>query len=290
MSTIPVGGKREMNKHANASTLSSPLIFFAVTLGWTWLFWILAAALRLGSDSTAGIVLQFLGVLGPMVAGIGFTYLTQDKECRREYWLRIIDPRRIGIVWFLIILFFVPALNGLAALIDKLAGGSGATWGEALIQFSSQPLAIIPSLLFSSLIPFIEELGWHGYALDRLQSRWNALVSSLILGVVWSLWHLPLFFIEGTYQYNLGVGSLEFWLFMISIVPLSIPFTWIYNNTHRSTLSAILFHSMVNFTGELIASTERADTFATLLWFVAAIVITVIWGPKTLTRDKGAQQ
>ena len=141
-----------MNKHSNASTLSSPWIFFAVAFGWTWLFWILAALLGLGSDTTPGIVLQFLGVLGPMVAGIGFTYLTQGKEGRREYWLRIIDPRRIGIVWFLVILLFVPILNGLAALIDKLAGGSGATWGEALVQFSSQPLAIIPSLLFSSLI------------------------------------------------------------------------------------------------------------------------------------------
>ena len=273
-----------MNKRSNASKLSSPWIFFAVAVGWTWLFWISVALLGLGSDSASGIALQFLGVLGPMIAGIAFTYLTRDKESRREYWLRIIDPRRIGIVWFLVILLFVPALNSLAALIDKLAGGSGATWGEAVLQFSSQPLAIIPSVLFSSLIPFIEELGWHGYVLDRLQSRWNALASSLILGVVWSLWHLPLFFIEGTYQYNLGVGSLEFWLFMISIVPLSIPFTWVYNNTHRSTLSAIILPSMVNFTGELIALTERADTYATLLWFVAAIAITAIWGPKTLTH------
>lgn len=277
-----------MVKRSNTSKLSSPWVYFAATFGWTWLFWMLAAILGLGSDSAAGIVLQFLGVLGPMVAGISFTYLTQGKENRREYWLRIIDPRRIGIVWFLVILLFVPVLNGLAALIDKLAGGSGATWGEAVLQFSSQPLSIVPTVLFSSLIPFIEELGWRGYVLDRLQSRWSALVSSLILGAVWALWHLPLFFIKGTYQYNLGVGSLEFWLFMISIVPLSIPLTWIYNNTHHSTLSAILFHSMVNFTGELIASTERADTYATLLWFVAAIMITAIWGAKTLTRNKGA--
>jgi membrane protease YdiL (CAAX protease family) len=242
--------------------------------------------LGFGSDTVQGIALQFIGVLGPMVAGIGFTYLIQDKQGRREYWSRIVDPRRIGVVWFLVILLFVPVLNGLAALIAKLTGGSGATWGEAVLQFSSQPLAIVPSVLFSSLIPFIEELGWRGYALDRLQSRWNALVSSLILGAAWALWHLPLFFIEGTYQYNLGVGSLEFWLFMISIVPLSIPLTWIYNNTHRSTLSAIILHSMVNFTGELIALTERADTYTTLLWFVAAIAITAIWGPKRLTHKE----
>jgi hypothetical protein len=73
---------------------------------------------------------------------------------------------------------------------------------------------------------------------------------------------------------------------MIGIVPLNVPFTWIYNNTGRSTLAVILFHSMVNFTGELFTLSERADTFSILLWFVAAIGITVIWGAKTLTGEK----
>lgn len=156
--------------------------------------------------------------------------------------------------------------------------------GEVATNFLSQPLSIIPSLLFASLIPFIEELGWRGYALDCLQSKRNALVSSLILGIVWSLWHLPLFFIKDTYQYDLGFGSPAFWLFIIGIVPLSFSFTWIYNNTHRSTLAVILFHAMVNFTGELIAITERADTYSIMLWFIAAVAIIIIWGSKTFTR------
>jgi membrane protease YdiL (CAAX protease family) len=276
-----------MNAKHSSPTLSSPRIFFAATFGWTWLFWIPVALLGLGGTPW-GTLLSLLGVLGPMIAGIAFTYLTKDKAGRRDYWLRIIDPRRMGIGWFLVVVLFTPVLNISAALLDRLAGGSGATWGEAAIQISSDPLAVIQLALFASIIPFIEELGWRGYALDRLQSRWNALVSSLILGAVWSVWHLPLFFIEGTYQANLGVGSLAFWLFMVSIIPLSIPFTWFYNNTRRSILSAILFHSMVNFTGELIALTERADTYASLLWFVAAIGITLIWGARTLTRNKGA--
>jgi membrane protease YdiL (CAAX protease family) len=154
--------------------------------------------------------MSLLGVLGPMVAGIGLTYLTCDQTGRRDYWRRVIDFKRIGVKWYLVILLFVPILNILAALFDMLLGGSGATWGEAALNFFVAPLSIILSILFATLIPFVEELGWRGYVLDRLQAKWNALMSTLIVGSVWSLWHLPLFFIEGTYQAGLGVGSLAF--------------------------------------------------------------------------------
>ena len=186
------------------------------------------------------------------------------------------------------IFLFVPALHLLSALLDVLFGEGGTTWGEAILGAVSNPLSIIASILFSSLIPFIEELGWRGYVLDRLQEKNNALVSSLILGVVWSLWHLPMFFIEGSYQAGLGIGTLEFWMFFLSIVPLTFVFTWIYNNTNRSTLAVILFHSMVNFTGELITLSKNADTIYSLLWFVVAIVITIVWGAKSFTGEKEA--
>lgn len=271
------------------STLATPWIFFVATFAWTWLFWGVAILLGANMETAMGLVLLLLGVMGPMVTGIGFTYLTRDKEGRRDYWKRIISFKRIPARWYLVIFLFVPVLNILAVLLDVLTGGSGATWGEAALNLVSNPLSIIPSILFASLIPFIEELGWRGYVLDRLQEKRSALVSSLILGVVWSLWHLPLFFVQGSYQAGLGVGTLAFWLFFIGIVPLSLVFTWIYNNTGRSTLAVILFHSMVNLTGELIALTERADTYSIVLWYVAAIGITAIWGAKTLTREKVVQ-
>jgi membrane protease YdiL (CAAX protease family) len=88
-------------------------------------------------------------------------------------------------------------------------------------------------MLFFGPVP--EELGWRGCALDRLQERDSALISSLIIGGTWALWHLPLFFIAGTYQHGLGVGTPAFWLFMVTKFPDSILMTWIYNNTRRST-------------------------------------------------------
>jgi uncharacterized protein len=268
--------------------LASPWIYFLATYIWSGIFGGLAILMNLSMETPAGLVLVLLAALGPMVMGIAFTYLTRDNAGRRDYWKRLVDFRRIPARWYLVIFLFVPILNGLAALLDVLTGGTGATWGEAALNFLTNPSSIILSILFATLFPFIEELGWRGYVLDRLQEKRSALVSSLILGVVWSLWHLPTFFVRDSYQASLGIGTPAFWWFFAGIIPLTFVFTWIYNNTNRSTLAVILFHAMVNFTGELFTLTERADTYSILLWFVVAIGIMVIWSVKAFTHQKVA--
>lgn len=274
------------NLKTTRPALASPWIYFLATFIWSGVFGGLAILLDLSMEMPTGLVLVLLAALGPMVTGIAFTYLTRDKEGRRDYWKRIVGFRRIPVRWYLVILLFVPILNGLAALLDMLIGGTGGTWGETALNALTSPSSIIPSILFATLFPFIEELGWRGYVLDRLQEKHNALISSLILGIVWSVWHLPTFFIRDSYQASLGIGTPAFWLFFAGIIPLTFIFTWIYNNTNRSTLAVILFHAMVNFTGELFTLTERADNLTIALWFVAALGITVIWGAKALVHEK----
>ena len=272
------------NTQTSNSKLASPWVYFLATFVWTWVFWGIAIATGANMEEAGtGIILLVLGVIGPAVTGITFTYLTRDKAGRRDYWQRIISFKRIPAKWYLVIFLFVPVMHGIAALIDDLAGGGGSTWGEVVTNAAKDPLAIITLFMFAALIPFLEELGWRGYVLDRLLERYNALASSLILGTIWSLWHLPMFFIPGSYQAGLGIGTVAFWLFFLAIVPLSIPITWLFNNTKRSTLAAILFHAMVNFTGELILLSSRADNIYNLLWFVAAFAIATIWG-KTLIK------
>jgi membrane protease YdiL (CAAX protease family) len=276
------------NLKTTRPALASPWIYFLATYIWSGIFGGLAVLMGLSMETAAGLILVLLAALGPMVTGIAFTYLTRDKEGRWDYWKRIIDFKRIPARWYLVILLFVPILNGLAALLDVLTGGTGAAWGEAALNVFTNPSSIILSILFASLFPFIEELGWRGYLLDRLQEKYSALASSLILGILWSLWHLPTFFIRDSYQASLGIGTPAFWLFFAGIIPLNFAFTWIYNNTNRSTLAVILFHSMVNFTGELLTLSERADTYSIMLWFVVAISITAVWSTKTFTRQKEA--
>jgi membrane protease YdiL (CAAX protease family) len=265
---------------------SRPSLFFVLTLGWTWLFWIPPALSGRGIDSPVVAALFGLGGLGPPLAGISLTYLTMDREGQRDYWRRVIDFRRIGVRWYAVILLTFPVLMVLAVLLDTLLGGEGIRpEGAALLL--GQPLSFLAFTVFFFLFgPLPEELGWRGYALDGLQVRLSALTASLLLGVVWALWHVPQFFIEGTFQSNLGVGTTAFWIFMVQIIASSVLYAWVYNNTQRSTLSAILFHFIENYVGQLFALSEQAEIYYYLLQAGAVVLVVFTWGPKRLTRRR----
>lgn len=255
--------------------IANPCVFFISVFCWTWSFWFAAAAMGTSVTTPDGSALLRLGLLGPMLGGIAFTYLTRDQQGCREYWSRASDPRRIPARWYAVIFLFAPALMALALLLDVASGGCVTpALRERTMPMLSAPATIVPFALRVFVNgPFPEELGWRGYALDRLQARRNALASSLILGAVWALWHLPLFFFPGMIHCAQGFGSPWFWQFMGSVVPMSVIVAWIFNNTRRSTLAAILFHFACNATYELGNVTARTNLYATLLWIAAAVVI-----------------
>ena len=232
-------------------------------------------------------MLHYLGGFMPLVVSVGLTHLRHDRPFQRDFWRRIIDYRRIGAGWYAVIFLCMPVISGLGALVDVLLSGSGIQ-PEALADLVQRPLMIVPMLLFWLVFgPVPEEPGWRGYALDGLQARWSALSASLILGTVWALWHLPLYFIEGTWQAEaVGLGTQRFWLQMLQMPVESILITWIYNNTSGSTLAAILFHFVINAFGELFALSGRAEVFNFVFLVVTAAVVTVIWGPQALSRGE----
>ncbi|WP_435073301.1 CPBP family intramembrane glutamic endopeptidase [Halorubrum sp. HHNYT27] len=263
-------------------TAGSPWVFFGVTFAITWGCWLSAIILGVSFDTAFGAVLLLIGLVGPGAAGIGFTYLVYDSGGRSDFWNRIKQIRRIGLRWFLVILLIPVVVTIVAAIADSLLGGPGAVWGEGIQDLNVNPLAILPALFFATLPPILEELGWRGYALDRLQLDWSAVAASLLLGVVWAVWHLPLFFIEGSFQREVvGFATPGFWLFMIGIVALSVVFTWVYNHTSRSILGIILLHGWVNFVSETV---EVADPFYYPTWVLLAVLVVMIWGAKTLTN------
>jgi membrane protease YdiL (CAAX protease family) len=162
---------------------SSPWAFFTLALGWSWLFWIPLALLGWEIPEPRALVLFVLGGAGVPLAGIILTYLTQGPEGQRDYWRRAIDFKRISLRWYLVIFLLVPLWTGLGILTGFLMG-EGLPILERARDFLAQPLTLLPFAFLTLLYgPIPEELGWRGYALDRLEARWSALSSSLILGV-----------------------------------------------------------------------------------------------------------
>jgi membrane protease YdiL (CAAX protease family) len=126
--------------------------------------------------------------------------------------------------------------------------------------------------------PLPEEMGWRGVALDRLQVVLSPVKASLILGFAWSIWHVPLFLIDGTFQAQvIGLGSSRFWIFLATMIPLTIIMTWVYNNTNRSTLSAVFVHFAGNMCGALLVKTDRLAALELIALLVAAVFLCVKW-------------
>ena len=266
----------------------SPWVFFALTFALTWIFW-LPLALS-GQNVVEGplMIALLLGGFGPSVAGIIMVYWTRGRQGGRDFWRRSFNFKQIGAGWYVVILLIFPAVYGLGSLLDVLLGGSPAQ-AAAVAQIVAQPASLLIMVVMGLVMgPLAEEFGWRGFALDGLQSKWSALASSLVLGLFWWLWHLPLFLMVGMVQHEMGLGTLAFWTFAANVFAQSILYAWVYNNTGRSILAAILLHFMVNSTQNLLAPiSERTFLFSTMLLVLAAILVVFAWGPKTSTRQRG---
>jgi len=165
-------------------------------------------------------LLFVLGGLGPLV-GTLFVVRSMDPAYRRDFLRRLWDPRRIpGSRWLaLAAVSVVPALAGYLAAV---AAGRPPT-AETAVTLG----AVVFTIGFALAAGAVEEPGWRGVALDLLQVRVSPTLAAILIGIPWALWHLPLFFLEGTYQHALGFGSARFWMFSFFLLPLSVLYAWL---------------------------------------------------------------
>jgi membrane protease YdiL (CAAX protease family) len=160
--------------------------FLLLTYGITWAFWIPAALLGQDVMRFPTLLLHTLGGFGPSLAGIFMIYRARNPADRRDFWRRVVDFHQIGIGWLALILVIFPLLALVSIAIARLAGGPPHLYTN-LARLTAQPLTILfllPAGLISGPIP--EELGWRGFALDRLQARMRPLAASVTLGLSWS--------------------------------------------------------------------------------------------------------
>ncbi|QLH74781.1 MAG: CPBP family intramembrane metalloprotease [Methanomassiliicoccales archaeon] len=245
---------------------------------WSWT----CLSLAIGAQ-TVGIDLlvttfRIMAGLGPLLTAIVMLRAASSDE-RASYVMRLKTLKGIGPVWLLVIVATAPGLTLLAISLDLSIGGCGGMIEKAASEYLMSPWGFIGFIMLVLLFgPMPEELGWRGYGVWKAQEHHPPISTGVIIGFAWMLWHVPLFFIDGTYQEGLGLGSLLFYDYFVMMFSQSVIMVWIYNNTAGSIPAAIIFHFMVNFTGELLFLSITGDVLLTCLWSAMALIVAVRYG------------
>jgi membrane protease YdiL (CAAX protease family) len=210
--------------------------------------------------------------IGLPLATFGTAAVTGGWRAIRELLSRMIRVR-VRPLWWILTLLVTP-ITAAAALLVGVATGTQMVLALPLT-------AILGTLLLDAWMFLLsEEVAWRGYALPRMEKRMTPLIAALVLGVVWALWHTPLFFIAGSFQSSVPpVG------FILSTVATSVTISWIFHRARGSVLVAAVFHAVTDVT---IASTGVMTSGGTLLWiFVAAqVIVSAVAGTDLARRPR----
>ena len=199
---------------------------------------------------------------------------------------------RVSWKWYLVAFLLKPSMQVVSVLLSALVRQTPIDFSSVYAYKIFGPsinlvLLIVPFFLFDAIANG-EEIAWRGYVLPRLQAKHSALVSSLIVGVIWGLWHLP--------KHLSHWDTTTFVFFMAGITARAVLYTWLYNNTKGSLFLTTLFHASGNTGGILLPiATTATDGNITvsiiqlLLEVAVVVVVTVMAGAARLSRTEPKQ-
>ena len=274
-----------------ATMRAFPLKYFVLAFAFRGFFWTLAA---LGARHVIPALpgLTVIGTLGPLVAAVVITAQESGRAGLRSLLGRVVRWR-VAPIWYGVA-SLGPLVLTLAAIARHVAvGGQRPSIG---VLIGALPIVLVTAVYMLIFVAFGEEVGWRGYALPVLQARYGALLASLILGALWTFWHLPIFFNPDTLYSNLPFG-----LFLAYLIPFMILITWVYNSTGGSVLMAMIVHAFMNASdavwkvlpgylaepasvAEAAARNVHVHLIVTIVMWVAAVVVVLVYGSHNLSR------
>ncbi len=249
------------------SRLVSPLKFFTLTFILSWLVWIPLDLSHFGigplqiSEMTSSMV-RLLGVLMPAMAALILTGLNGGRQALHDLFTRL-TIWRVGIEWWVVAIFVQPVLLFFAGLIYNLFSPNS----PITIPATMTAAEFIVNVIMLLIATLGEEIGWRGVALPSLQQKNNPAKSSLILGFLWAVWHLPFWLLLDTYsQFGVAYLAMNF----LFVIPITFNITWFFNHSRSSLLLPVGFHLAFNIVNTILfpvtASTGAFAIFVALDW------------------------
>ena len=259
-------------KHAQNKIL---LIYFCLVFALTWGVWLPMAVLRVDNP------IYKLGTFAPTLVALALIWTRQGVSGLKDLLQKMLDWR-VHIGWYLFCFFVAVPIVLLSIWTYVWLGGKKPQFNDP-----AQLYLVVPAFLYVLFFSVLgEEIGWRGYALPRLLENFNALTSSLILGLIWGIWHLPLFWMAGNFHANIPFSA-----FLLQVIAFSIVYTWMFVGTNGNLLLPHLFHAASNTTLGVLpilpmntGGALRPMWIAVGLWCLVAITIAFIW----ISKRKGA--
>lgn len=248
-----------------------PVLYFAFAYLFTWIFWI--PAIFVGGNIAT--VLMLLGLISPAVVSTVFILASGSDALKKDLKNKIFGFYKVkwGNVIIAIVVF---ALIVAGSILLSLLFGQSIDQFSFTEDFNFTGVGVAGALVTIIIASILEEVGWKGYCEDSIGNYMNWFLESVIFGAIWSFWHLPLIFIEGTYQAGLMVDSLYVINFFVSAILMGFIITWVYLASDRSILACIIFHLFVNFMQEKIAMTPQTKCVETIVVFIVTIILVII--------------
>ena len=261
----------------NSQTLKQILIFIALVLGLSYLIlWGPIALLKLRTANLIegkiynlpAFIFFLAGGFVPSIVGIFLTRIYDNTSGIKELFKSATDFK-IGFQTFVLIIICPITIGIMQLIIIRLTVGS-----FDYNQFIKQLPSILPLIILG---PLSEEFGWRGFLQKRVNLEFSPILGSLVIGITWSLWHLPLFYMPGTSQHDFNMPFIPF---MISVISSSFIYTYVYIKSNGSLFSAILLHwvgtYIMQVTGSQVSRSATYNYLECLPAFLIGIVFIVM--------------
>jgi uncharacterized protein len=272
-----------LRKNFRMNKNRSPLKFFLIVFGISIPFWIID--LMIDAKRTSSLNFSIIDIVTALIPTVAATILVHREEGFvgvGELFKRILDFKRITKkIWYVPIILLPVLMYLLIYLAIHILGLPLPN--EWHISFLSIPFLLM--LFFVGAIA--EETGYMGYAIDPMQERFGALSAGILIGIPWAVWHYPSIIQQGHGLTFIAWATL-------GTVAVRVLIVWIYNNTGKSLLACVLFHTMLNLGRPLFPRDETHNPLVDYpeihysLIAIVAVVVVILWGSKTLARFRYA--
>lgn len=254
--------------------LYHPLQFFSFALLSSFLITPLIAfsSTREGLEKLQ-LPLLFLSISAPGIIALLMIFFSGDRALIQDFWHRLfLVDINVSILAFTLLVMPLAILG--ATLLSLFFGGSAEQFSFTDAFSVKKGWSFFGIAIPLILAPLIEEIGWRGYGVDSLRASFNLFSTSLFFGILWGLWHVPVFFLEGYYHNTLWkLGWIYVLNFFLSALVVSFLMNWVYYKTARSIPALVLFHATLNFSSMVLKTEPFTKCLATLILLAIACIL-----------------